>query len=191
MVLLIGCSFISCGSEPRNYTQEREEIRQGLLDKAQQITGVNQTDYTTTDYTTTDTLASQNFRFYVVYDSLVRDFLNRPEVHNPFEGWLIDHASYPDTIEDDSLARAYEAYEEYKYNLLSGHYDIQDSMPDVDAIKNHYEKLGGKIDITEEQHRVLVEGWDKNRKTVRDEWLYRDWGKKFYLYYNFRDFYGF
>lgn len=137
MVILIGCSFVSCGNEPRNYTQEREEIRQEQMEK--------------TDFSDTIKVGS-------IQDSVLV-------------------GSIQDSVKNMNLSDL--------KAVLTGMYNIQDSMPSVDAIKKHYEKLGGNIEITEYQHSIIVKGWDKNRKTVDDEWIYNEERGKFYVYYDF------
>lgn len=146
MVILIGCSFVSCGNESRNYTQEREEIRNELTDKAQQITNSKLSNYPIKNANVYDSI------YATVYDSIIEDFCGSPK-----------------TIK----------------SVITGEFGIMDSMPSVDAIKKHYEKLGGNIEVTEYQHSIIVKGWDKNRKTVDDEWIYNEERGKFYIYYDF------
>jgi len=146
MVILIGCSFVSCGNESRNYTQEREEIRNELTDEAQQITNSKLSNYPIKNANVYDSI------YATVYDSIIEDFCGSPK-----------------TIK----------------SVITGEFGIMDSMPNVDAIKKHYEKLGGNIEVTEYQHSIIVKGWDKNRKTVDDEWIYNEERGKFYIYYDF------
>ncbi len=154
MVILIGCFFISCGSEPRNYTQEREEIRNELTNKAQQITNSKLSNYPIKNANVYDDIYATvyNSIYATVYDSIIEDF----------------HGS-PKTIK----------------SVLTGEFGSMDSMPNVDAIKKHYKKLGGNIEVTEYQHSIIVKGWDKNRKTVDDAWIYNEERGKFYVYYGF------